>query len=128
MGGDTWSAACNFGNEMKQLWIGQQHREQLYACGKIAQKPIELGEGGIGIGGFGQCFEQCGHQLGEAFARTRAAHGADPTVMPAANGGRDVGRPLETQLGERFQGFWVFFDTGKDEASAFAGERRFAFE
>src|SRR3546814_10742783 len=83
--GQAWRIAHDLRHDVEQRRIGVEKREELHARRQPPEKFVESREGGVGIGGLGEGFQEAWHQLRQQLPRPFAAHRAVPAVMPVAD-------------------------------------------
>src|SRR3546814_5895538 len=87
----------------------------LHARRQPPEKFVESREGGVGIGGLGEGFQEAWHQLRQQLPRPFAAHRAVPAVMPVADHagyGPDV---AESHSGQSLHSVGMVLAAGEDK-------------
>src|SRR3546814_5475763 len=72
--GQAWRIAQDLRHDVEQRRIGVEKREELHARRQPPEKFVESREGGVGIGGLGEGFQEAWHQLRQQLPRPFAAH------------------------------------------------------
>ena len=112
--------------QVAQLPMGAQQREQLHARWQPPEEIVEPLEGEVGIAGARDGGQQRRQQFGQVGAGRRCTRGAIAAIVPLADRCRHCRGLVESHFGQRLERCRVVVATGENEIAA-VGAQRFAF-